>query len=181
MTAVRSQTETEDHAPSRGERSVLFDLAGIDMGAVVASRAEIGEMNRHRHEMALLDRVVWVDDDLTRGVAAWDVRPDEFWVRGHFPDRAMLPGVLMVEAGAQLGCYMYNKHHGASQLAAFLRIEDAVFRRSVEPGQTLLVLCKGVKRSGRRFISDIQGVCGGHVTFQARIHGMKLDGRRGQA
>ncbi len=177
MTAVHSETPSEDQA-LRAERSTLFDLAGVDPGAVVATREEIGALNPHRHEMALIDRVVWLSDDLSCAVGAWDVRDDEFWVRGHFPARPMLPGVLMVEAGAQLACYLYNTHHGSSQIAAFLRIEDAVFRRSVEPGQTLLLLCREVKRSARRFISDVQGVCDGQVTFEARIHGMRLDGRR---
>ncbi len=180
MTAVRSESTQQERAEARPERSMLFPIEGIDLSAVVATREQIGELNPHRHEMALIDRVVWVDEGFHSGVAAWDVRDDEFWVRGHFPDRPMLPGVLMVEAGAQLACYLYNKHHGSSQLAAFLRIEDAVFRRSVEPGETLLILCREVKRSARRFISDVQGVCGGQVTFEARIHGMRLDSSRGR-
>ncbi len=179
MTAVRSDTMQDARAEARPERSLLFPIDDIDPGVVVATREQIGEMNPHRHEMALLDRVVWVDEGYSRGVGAWDVRDDEFWVRGHFPDRPMLPGVLMVEAGAQLACYLYNKHHGSSQLAAFLRIEDTVFRRSVVPGETLVILCREVKRSARRFISELQGVCDGQVTFESRIHGMRLDQRRG--
>lgn len=179
MTAVRSESTQHERAEARAERSLLFSIEDIDTSAVVASREQIGEMNPHRHEMALLDRVVWVGEGFTRGVAAWDVKPDEFWVRGHFPDRPMLPGVLMVEAGAQLACYLYNKQHGSSQLAAFLRIEDTVFRRSVEPGETLVILCREIKRSARRFISELQGVCDGQVTFESRIHGMRLDNRRG--
>ncbi|MEQ8770808.1 MAG: hypothetical protein RIB60_09910 [Phycisphaerales bacterium] len=179
MTAVRSESTEQARADARPERSMLFPIGDIDPSAVVATREQIGEMNPHRHEMALLDRIVWVEEGFSRGVGAWDVRPDEFWVRGHFPDRPMLPGVLMVEAGAQLACYLYNRHQGSSHLAVFLRIEDAVFRRSVEPGETLLILCREVKRSARRFISDVQGVCDGQVTFESRIHGMRLDQRRG--
>ncbi|MEZ6317340.1 MAG: 3-hydroxyacyl-ACP dehydratase FabZ family protein [Phycisphaerales bacterium] len=157
---------------------MLFDLDGIDLDAVCADRAKIAEWIPHRHEMALLDAIVWANEDFARGVGVWRVRPEEFWVRGHFPGLPMLPGVLMIEAGAQLACYLYNRQCGRPQPAAFLRIEEAVFRRSIEPGQTLHLLCREVKRSSRRFITDIQGVCEGQVTFQGRIHGMKLDGGR---
>ena len=102
------------------------------------------------------------------------IRGDEFWVRGHFPNKPMLPGVLMIEAGAQLTCYLYNSLQENPQVAAFLRIENAAFRRSVSVGEELFLLCNVVKASSRRFVSEIQGVVDGHICFEATVSGMRI-------
>lgn len=153
---------------------MLFDLDALDLDAVHADRAQMFKLIPHRDQMALLDRVVWAKPDRTQGLAALKVRGDEFWVSGHFPEKPMLPGVLMIEAGAQLACYMYNIRHDEPRIAAFIRIEDAVFRRSVTVGEELFLLAKEVKYSPRRFISQIQGVVGDQICFEARISGLRI-------
>ncbi|MFG0306540.1 MAG: 3-hydroxyacyl-ACP dehydratase FabZ family protein [Phycisphaerales bacterium JB040] len=170
-------TPPAEPKPRDAVRKPLVNLKGVDLAASVADRDQIARWIPHRHEMALLDAIVWHSDDFAQGVARWSVRDDEFWVRGHFPERAMLPGVLQVEAGAQLACYLYNRRYDRTHPAAFLRIEDAVFRLSVEPGQDFLLLCSEVKCSSRRFITDVQGIINDQVAFEARIHGMNLAGR----
>jgi 3-hydroxyacyl-[acyl-carrier-protein] dehydratase len=154
--------------------STLVDLSAVDLSATLATREQMFEMIHHRHEMALLDRVIWASEDFSEGVGSLSVRGDEFWVRGHFPGKPMFPGVLMVEAGAQLACYLYNKHYGAIHLAAFLRIENAVFRRSLTVGEEMLVCCKGIKVTPRRFISDVEGIVDGQICFEAKIIGMRI-------
>ena len=53
----------------------------------------------------MLDGIVLIDPGRHLIVGYKDVRPDEFWVRGHMPGFPLLPGVLMCEAAAQLSCY----------------------------------------------------------------------------
>lgn len=173
MSATPSST-TEPKDAARNERQFLLDLEGIDLSATVADRDAMFQLIPHRHEMALLDRIVWAKEGGLSGIGAMKIRGDEFWVRGHFPNQPMLPGVIMVEAGAQLSCYLYNLRQQAPQLAAFLRIENAAFRRSVTIGEELFLLCDVVKASDRRFISDIQGVVDNQVCFEARISGMRI-------
>ncbi|MAY73733.1 MAG: hypothetical protein CMJ31_03235 [Phycisphaerae bacterium] len=163
-------------APTQGAgRGLLLDLGGIDLGAVVASTADVERVNPHRHEMRLLDRVIWMAEDETAAVGALDPNPDAFWVRGHFPTRATMPGVLMVEAGAQLACFLWNTRQDVPRLAAFLRIDDAVFRRAVAPTETLLLLCKEVKYNKKRFITEVQGVVENQIAFSARVSGLAME------
>jgi 3-hydroxyacyl-[acyl-carrier-protein] dehydratase len=152
----------------------LFSLDGIDLSKRLLDRQQLEKWNPHRGQMALLDHVVWYSDDFKRGVAIKHVRDDEFWVPGHFPGRPMLPGVLMIESGAQLATFLYNVRFPEPRIAAFVRLDEATFRTPVVPGDDLYLVCQEVKFTPRRFSSDIQGLVDGKVAFDARITGMAV-------
>lgn len=161
----------------REDGKFIFDLSEIDLSARIASRDEIERWNPHRHEMSFLDSIVWTSPDRSRGVAVRQVRDDEFWVRGHFPGMSMYPGVLQIECGAQLACYLFNSRRQEPVVAAFLRIQDAAFRNKVSPGDTLYILCKDVKFGRRQFTCAVQGVVEDRVAFEATISGMAMASR----
>ena len=175
--AARGSSNNTPAGATSDEGRFIIDMSGIDLNARIASRDDIERYNPHRHEMSFLDAIVWTSPDRSQGVAVRTVRHDEFWVRGHFPDMAMYPGVLQIECGAQLACYLFNSRRQEPVVAAFLRIQDAAFRNKVAPGDTLYILCKDIKFGRRNFTCAVQGVVDGRVAFEATISGMAMASR----
>jgi 3-hydroxyacyl-[acyl-carrier-protein] dehydratase len=91
----------------------------------------------HRDPFLLVDEITeLVPGERVRG--RYTVRGDEDFLRGHFPGRPIMPGVLMVESLAQAGCVGVLAHPDyADRLVVFAGIENVRFRRIVEPGDTL--------------------------------------------
>src|SRR4029450_10814979 len=90
----------------------LFDIAGIDLNQVLFDSSRIREYNAQRGDMEQLDGIVWVNPETDRIIGFKDIRADEFWVTGHIPGRPLFPGVLMIEAGAQLASFYTKKYVG---------------------------------------------------------------------
>ena len=103
-----------------------------------------------------------------------DVRDDEFWVRGHIPGRPLLPGVLMIEAAAQMSSLYYKYVQKDPRFLGFGAVDGVKFRGQVVPGDRLLLLGKAVEIRSRRAVFDTQGVVGDKLVFEARITGMPI-------
>jgi 3-hydroxyacyl-[acyl-carrier-protein] dehydratase len=153
---------------------LVVDLSKIDLGRVVMSIDEIRQYNPHRYEMEQLTGVIHLDAAAGRIVAFKDVRPDEFWVRGHIPGRPLLPGVLMIEAAAQMSSLYYKKVQQDPRFLGFGGVDGVKFRGQVVPGDRLLLLGRAVEIRSRRAVFDTQGVVGDRLVFEARITGMPI-------
>jgi 3-hydroxyacyl-[acyl-carrier-protein] dehydratase len=169
----RSLVVTQSHTVAA---ELLFDLAPIDLSRVMISAAEVGRLNPQSGPMRQLDHIVWHNDDFTAIVGLKQVRPglEEFWAAHHIPGRPMMPGVLMIEAAAQLSSIVYRKKMGESRFLGFTRCDDVIFRGQVVPGDTLLLLGNEIQFRPRRMISRTQGVVRGQLVFEATITGMVL-------
>ncbi|HZY90298.1 MAG TPA: 3-hydroxyacyl-ACP dehydratase FabZ family protein [Gemmataceae bacterium] len=152
-----------------------FDPANVDFGRVLADRAEIRRVNRQRFEMEQLDAIVYADPEQALIVGYKDVRPDEFWVRGHLPDYPLLPGVLMCEAAAQMcSFYVVTYKLLRGDFVGFGGMENVRFRGPVHPGDRLLLVAKGVRMHHRQTIFNVQGFVGTTMVFHADIIGVPL-------
>ncbi|MEU4575401.1 3-hydroxyacyl-ACP dehydratase FabZ [Nonomuraea sp. NPDC023979] len=89
----------------------------------------------HRWPMLLLDRVGKVVPGV-KGTATKNVTGTELWFQGHFPGEAVLPGVVMVEAMAQLAGVVFALA-GASEISYLAGVRAMRFRRPVVPGDQL--------------------------------------------
>ena len=169
------ETPPSPSAPLRADQSkFLFEMPKLDPTRPIHGREDIGKVIPHRGNMMLLDGILWYSDDFVHGVAVKHVRSDEFWCEGHFPDKALYPGVLQIESAAQLAAYLYYRRYPDVGLSVFCKIEEATFRGMVGPGDELLLLCQDIRVSRRRFLCDVMGVTNDKVTFQATILGMSL-------
>jgi len=153
---------------------LLVDLAKVDLGHVLMSIHEIRQYNPHRYEMEQLSGVIHLDAAAGQIVAFKDVRADEFWVRGHIPGRPLLPGVLMIEAAAQMSSLYYKRVTGDARFLGFGGVDAVKFRGQVAPGDRLLLLGQVIEIRGRRAVFDTQGVVEDRLVFEARITGMPI-------
>ncbi len=110
--------------------------------AVPFGRDEIEAILPHREPFLLLDEVIELDPG-HRVVARREVRADDWWVPGHFPERPVMPGVLIVEAMAQAGAVaVLVQEENRGRIAFFAGIDDCRFKRVVSPGDMLRLTCE---------------------------------------
>ncbi|MDY7109593.1 MAG: beta-hydroxyacyl-ACP dehydratase [Planctomycetota bacterium] len=153
----------------------LFDLSAIDKTQVVIPAEEVGRLNPQCGAMRQLDHVIWADDDTGRALGIKHITDQEFWVPLHIPGRPLMPGVLMIEAAAQLCSAFFLRYRAVEpRFLGFTRCNEAVFRGQVVPGDRLYLLSEEVETRPRRFVSRTQGIVDDKLVFEATITGMVL-------
>ena len=109
---------------------------------------QIKEIIPHRQPFLLIDRVVEYEVG-TRCVAIKQVSGNEPFFQGHFPDYAVMPGVLITEALAQTGAVaILNSEENKGKLAFFAGIDKCRFKKQVTPGDTLKLEVEITKMRG---------------------------------
>jgi 3-hydroxyacyl-[acyl-carrier-protein] dehydratase len=123
----------------------------------------------HREPFLLVDEIA----ELEPGVHArgsYRVPPDAWYLRGHFPGRPIMPGVLQVEALAQVGAVCGLSAPGfAGRLALFAGIDDVRFKRIVTPGDTLTLECRITRLRGPIGKADATASVGDELACRAAL------------
>src|SRR5438034_4669525 len=149
----------------------LFDISCVDFEALLFDQEAVRAANPQRGDMEQLNGIVWAKpvDGLIIGYK--DVRPDEFWVSGHIPGRPLLPGVLMIEAGAQLASFYTRTYVGWKGFIGFAGVDECKFRMQVSPGVRMYILGLKIWERHHRICCKVQGVENGALAFEAAIVG----------
>ena len=153
---------------------LLVDPSTFDANKVVMTLEEIRKYNAQRFEMEQLSGVLKFDPAVGEIVCYKDLGPDEFWIRGHIPGRPLMPGVIMIEAAAQMCSLYFGMVSAMDKFIGFGGVDGVKFRGQVVPGDKLILLGKLVELRPRRAIFDTQGVVNGSMVFQAQITGMPV-------
>jgi 3-hydroxyacyl-[acyl-carrier-protein] dehydratase len=124
--------------------------------------------------MQQLDGVLWYDKEKFLILGYKDVTESEFWIRGHIPERPLMPGVIMVEAAAQLSSFFVKEIYELQGFIGFASIDSAKFRATVEPGQRLHLLGHITKFKRRKYTCSVQGIVGDKMVFDTVISGLNV-------
>jgi 3-hydroxyacyl-[acyl-carrier-protein] dehydratase len=132
---------------------------------------QIKEIIPHRYPFLLVDRILEVEDGKS-AVGIKNVSANEEFFNGHFPDYPVMPGVLIVEALAQVGAVaMLKKEENRGRLAFFAGIDGCRFKKQVKPGDQLRLEVEIVRLRGPigkgKAVATVDGevVCEAEITF----------------
>lgn len=111
------------------------------------NREEIMNILPHRDNMLLLDDV---ENKNGTAVGHYTVRGDEFFLKGHFPDNPIVPGVILCEILAQSACVLMQDAMSKGTLPVYTGLNHVKFRSPVKPGDTVETRCC-IKRAKHPF------------------------------
>ena len=132
---------------------------------------EIQKIIPHRYPMLLVDRILELEP-MKRAVGVKNITMNELQFLGHFPGEPIMPGVLLIEAMAQVGgVAMLYPEENRGKIAVFGKIDNVRFRRQVVPGDQVITTTEVVKIRGNMGVihcegkGDGQGACECDCTF----------------
>lgn len=155
---------------------LIIDPALLDLDNPIADIEAIRALNPQRHEMEQLTAILYEDLEERSCAAVKEVTENEFWVRGHMPGMPLMPGVVMLEAVAQLSSYFTQKHDllGAA-MVGFGGVDEVRFRGVVTPGDRLILMVKLTKaRRGRMIVAQFQGLVGENRVLDGSLRGIPI-------
>jgi len=121
---------------------------------------EIQDILPHRYPFLLIDRIIELEPKV-RAIGIKNITINEPFFHGHFPDYPIMPGVLIVEAMAQVAGILASRSGAKGNMVYFMSIEKAKFRKPVLPGDQLRLEINVIQQrgsvwrfSGSAFVGD---------------------------
>ena len=124
----------------------------------------------HRYPFMLVDRIIEQSDDGNRIVGLKNLTFNELFFQGHFPDNPVMPGVLQLEAMAQVAGVLLNSRSGnEGRIAYFMSIGNAKFRKVVKPGDQLIIEVEIVRMRSRMAVVKGKAFVGDNLVSEAEL------------
>ena len=155
----------------------LCDLSVFQTATPLFTLDDIRGVNPQRFEMEQLTAIVHVDQSQHLLAGYKQLTDQEFWIRGHMPGFALMPGVVQCEAAAQLGGFYARKYNliGGDYLG-FGGMNEVRFRKPVFPGMRLDLIAKVTRVMARKLAQfDFQGWVGEELMFQGQMLGVSVN------
>ena len=156
------------------KKPLIIDFCEYDLNRVVNTIDEVRRFNPQRFEMEQLTAIVYEDHTRAICVGYKDIKPDEFWTRGHMPGMPLMPGVMVCEAAAQLSSYYAVKNKLMNGMMGFGGMEDIRFRGVVRPGDRLVIVTRLLKARRAMVTCEFQAFVDQNLVCEGVIKGIPL-------
>ncbi|MCL5236538.1 MAG: 3-hydroxyacyl-ACP dehydratase FabZ [Nitrospirae bacterium] len=135
---------------------------------------EIFSLLPHRYPFLLVDRIIELEPEV-KAVGLKNVTINEPFFQGHFPNNPVMPGVLIVEAMAQVAGILAFKSGAAGKAVYFMSIEKAKFRKIVSPGDQLRLEVTATHKRGTVWKFSGNALVGDKLMAEAEFTAMVAD------
>lgn len=127
---------------------------------------EIKKILPHRDNMLLLDEVEKINDS---AFGKYHVRGDEWFLKGHFPDNPVVPGVILCEILAQSACVLLSDSLTKNKTPLYTGLNNVRFKATVKPGDTFATECKITKAKPPFYFAEGKGTVNGTLCVKAEF------------
>ncbi|MGN0865725.1 MAG: bifunctional UDP-3-O-[3-hydroxymyristoyl] N-acetylglucosamine deacetylase/3-hydroxyacyl-ACP dehydratase [Akkermansia sp.] len=144
-------------------------------GTTVLNTEEVLKLLPHRYPFMLVDRILGFEGD-TKCIGQKNLTMNELFFQGHFPGAPVMPGVLQLEAMAQVGSIlMLRRPENQGKIGYFMSADKVKWRKPVVPGDVLIIETELTKMRGAIGMATARCTVNGEVTCEAELKFMVVD------
>ncbi|MFT5081592.1 MAG: 3-hydroxyacyl-[acyl-carrier-protein] dehydratase [Planctomycetota bacterium] len=154
--------------------SPLVDFNDYDLTKTAVTKEAVLEVLSQRGRFEMVDGLIHFDPEGEIVIGYKDIKSDDWWCEDHIPGRPLFPGVLMVEAAAQMCTYdfMHRGTAASDKFVGFGGMNNTRFRGTVLPDSRLIIVGKLARIRSRMFTYYTQGFVEDRMVFESEIMGV---------